>query len=80
MEIKLDYHEVMQAVQEYLDDKHGVKIDVENNIDFPWIHTYEHSYGYTVDDEGKKVRDPAKDTTTEKQYQFGDGDSFSFYV
>lgn len=76
MEIKLDYHEVMQAVQEYLDDNHGVKVDVEDMVDFPWVQTHEPSFAYTADG----ARDYAKDSTTEKHFQFADGDSFSFYV
>lgn len=80
MEIKIHYDEIMEAIQIYLKDTHGIKVDVESMTDFPWIETHEHSFAYTVDEDGKKVRDPSKDSCKENQFQFGCGDSISFYI
>ena len=80
MEIKLDYYEIMEAIEAHLLSVYGVKLDIDSMIECPRIRISEMVYVYDEDEKGKKEVNWDKSKPETNHYGFGEGDELSFWV
>jgi hypothetical protein len=80
MEIKLDYYEIMEAIEAHLLSVYDVKLDIDSMIECPRIRISEMVYVYDEDAQGKKEVNWDKSKPETNHYGFGEGDELSFWV
>ena len=80
MEIKLDFYEIMEALEAHLLNTYDVKLDIDSMIEAPTVRISEMVYVYDEDEKGKKEVNWDKSKPETNHYSFGEGDEISFWV
>jgi len=86
MEIKLNSWDINDAIEEYLEKKYSLKININNLEDYLYLEHYELEYEYEKHKNGKVKKDKdgykiIKDEKYVKKYAcLNDASNISFYV
>ena len=80
MEIKLDYYDIVDALETYLVNEYGIKRSLEDLIDCPYIDIQQWQVAYKENAQGEKVIDNENCKTVTQCLSFGEGDTITLYL
>ncbi len=81
MQIKLDYYEILEALEAYLLEKHNIKCSLNDNPDYPYLDTTKVNYQTTTDPHtGNTSIDPAKTTYEQINVEINDNSDITIYI
>ena len=81
MQIKLDYYEILEALEAYPLDKHNIKCSLNDNPDYPYLDTTKVKYQTTKDPHtGNSTIDPNKTTYEQINVEINDNSDITIYI
>ena len=80
VEIKLDYYDIIEAVDTYLVNEYGIGRSLDDLIDCPYLDIQQWQVAYKENAEGEKVIDDDNCKTVTHCLSFGEGDTMTLYL
>lgn len=80
MEIKLDYYDLIEALETYLSDEYGIKRSLSDLVDCPYLDIQQWKVVYKENAEGEKVIDNENCKTVTHCLSLGEGDTITLYL
>ncbi len=80
MEIKLDYYDIIEAIENYLVNEYGIKRSLEDLIGCPYLDIQQLQTAYKENAQGEKVIDNENCKTVTQSLSFGEGDTITLYL
>ncbi len=81
MQIKLDYYEILEALEAYLLDKHNIKCSLNDNPDYPYLDTTKVKYATAKDPHtGNTAINLSKTTYEQINVEINDNSDITIYI
>ena len=81
MQIKLDYYEILEALEAYLLNKHQINCSLDDNADYPYLDTTKVKYQTKTDPHtGNTSIDPDKTTYEQINIEINENSDITIYI
>lgn len=80
MRINLDYYEIIEALENYVKEKHNLKISLNDCADYPYLDATQRIYQTSKDNDGNNAVDVNKTTHKPVTIEINDTSEISIFI
>lgn len=80
MQINLNYYEIIEAIENYIKEKHGIKASLDDLPDYPYLDTTKVIYQTSKDNDGNTTIDSDLTTYEKVNIEIAESAEIQIYI
>lgn len=80
MQINLNYYEIIEAIENYIKEKHGIKASLDDLPDYPYLDTTKAHYQTRKDNDGNTTIDSDLTTYEKVNIEIAESAEIQIYI